>query len=810
MSGNIVNVKFYNPTKDPVIINYSDEKWKYDSPSRLYGVNELIKYDGKQVIICNGELNRLMLMQQRFMAVCCTHGCGVFRPEWIEYFKNRDVVVIFNLDKESQSAANLIILKAFKKSQVSSIKNVIVPLPGDMKEVLGFFHLCWRTKEELQEIIDGTPAYEEPHDPAEEVPIRLASFTDIEKKEYVDRKVQCEITICGETDEAFHAVEEFKVIFCPKLKKGECFECVEPIKVPIGSQLFIGSCMSSDVQLTAMLRNFCCVFGQKCAIAIEKRTTIKEFFCHQRTNRIKQAAGKDGEGAELGYIMKQELVEKKCYYLSAEEIKPGDYLATGYVKSHPKTQQITMLIIELMKIDEDYETFDLSKNLTHLEAYRRLSWEEVVNDLKDHVTRIFERDEILTAVMLGYASPLWINFNGEIIRGWLTAVIIGDAGTGKSQTYSRLAEFMNIGDSLSGLTGSRTGLAYALVEHKQKGWQVKIGRYPANNGKILTIDETQFLNPNEIRTLSKAMEEGFLQIDRVKSKGYLSATRLIMICNPRKDKVMDSFTFGCEALKVLFATTVTRRIDIAVFANSSDIKNASFINKATAESAERKVTPEMLRALIYWSWNLKPAQILFTPEAEDLCLNKSNELVEKYGHAHDILLVPLSDFRKKLARISASFAVLSASADEGFSKLVISPEHVEKAAAYVDGIYSHENSGLDEYSDIQKANNELLDYPRIEKAFLERQENEKYDSQNEGIFERAIRILRKRDSIRREDLTEQVGCSIESTRKIIKFLKRFNLISSVPMEGYVKEPKFNKFLRRFKQGHPDFFEETGD
>ena len=53
----------------------------------------------------------------------------------------------------------------------------------------------------------------------------------------------------------------------------------------------------------------------------------------------------------------------------------------------------------------------------------------------------------------------------------------------------------------SGLTGSRTGLAYALVEHKQKGWQVRVGRYPANSRKILTVDEVQHLPDWDLRMI---------------------------------------------------------------------------------------------------------------------------------------------------------------------------------------------------------------------------------------------------------------------------------------------------------------------
>jgi hypothetical protein len=120
------------------------------------------------------------------------------------------------------------------------------------------------------------------------------------------------------------------------------------------------------------------------------------------------------------------------------------------------------------------------------------------------------------------------------------------------------------------------------------------------------------------------------------------------------------------------------------------------------------------------------------------------------------------------------------------------------------GIYRHDNCGLNDYSEIQRLGSQLVDYEEIEAAFLERSEREKHDYQNSGTFTRTIYILRVSDTIRREDLAEQVGCSNDPIRKVIKLLKRFNLIDS-GRNGYTKKPKFNKFLRRFLKKHKDFF-----
>ncbi len=808
--GNVVNIRLYNAKKDPKIINYTEGRYKYGSPARLYGLDELVKYPGQQVILCEGEWDRLLLQQEGFMAVTGTHGAGTFRPEWIDRFKDRDVVVLYDCDREGQAAACNVVLQALKTSGASSIKNVVLPLKGDKddKDVTDYLHKRGLTAADLQKLIDETPAHSFETESRPEEVLDLESFTEIERKDLIDRKVRCDITVCGETSEAFHAVEEFRVAFCPRMQKGGCFECkggLEPAVIPKGSQEYIGSCMSTNVQLKAMLREYACKYGQKPTIEILRRTTVKEFFCHQRVNRITQTRDEQGNVVQLIDGKAQELLEKRVYYLSSEHPKPGNYAAVGWVKSHPKTQQVTFLIETLEPLEDDFESFRVEENLQHLRAFQALSWAEILEDLTENVVRVYEREELLVAVLLTYCSPRWIPFNDEIIRGWLVTVVIGDSGTGKTQTHQRIAEFINVGDCFSGLTGSRTGLAYALVEHKQKGWQVRVGRYPANSRKILTVDEAQHLPDWDLRTISKAMEEGFLQIDRVQSKGYESQTRLIMIANPKKDLVMDSFSFGCESLATILPPTIIRRTDIAVFANAGDLKDLSFINRRRAEGGRRRITPEMLRAVVYWAWNLRPEQIIFTSQAEEYCLLRAGELSETFGYAVDVPLITLSDCRNNLARVAAAFAALLVSADETFTRLVVEPKHARMAAEFLERLYSHENCALDDYSQITRYGSQLLDYDQIEQAFLRKWEQEKHaHGEEKGFFSRLIFILHITRVIRREDLAEQAGCSVDTVKRVVRLLKRFNLLDT-GRDGYVKKPKFNKFLRQFAREHAEFF-----
>jgi len=815
------NVRLYGPKKKPKIINYTVKKWRYGSPARLYGLYELANSEDRTVLICEGEMDKLLADQHGFLAVTGTHGCTTFLPEWVNHFADHDVVIIYDCDDKGKDAVSNIVLKAFQSAitskAVRSIRNVTLPLEGteDDKDLTDYFHKHENTATDLRKLIEETPphVYEQMElVPEDEEIADLKSFVEIEQKELIDRKVRCNITVCGETSEAFHAVEEFEVT-CSRKTKGQCFECGGTVIVPHGAREYIGSCMATDTQVTAMLRAFCCRHGQRPAIKITRRTTVKEFFCHQRVSRITDMQDQGSMG-HLTNGRNEELVEKRVYYMSSENVKPGNYQAVGWVKSHPRTQQVTYLIKGLIPQEDDFEAFNLKDNLSHLRALQKMTILEIVEDMCRNVTRVYKREEILLAVLLAYLSPRWIWFNGERLRGWLSIAVIGDTGTAKTQTYTRLADYIGIGDIFSGLTGSRTGLAYALVEHKQKGWQVRIGRFPANSRKLLMVDEVQEIPREELRNIAKAMDEGFLQVDRVRSKGYESETRLLMLGNPKRDTIMDDHPFGCITLKAIFPVMMIRRLDFAVFVNANDLPDLSFIREKQRSVEKPRVTREMLRALVYWAWNLKESDIEVTANALEACLAKAGELATLFGHATDVPLITSYECEKTLVRVAVASAVLDCSTDEDFIRLTVHPEHIEDAARFLTTIYSHENCMLDQYSRMRGQRETLSDYEIIARRFSEIIGREKHEP---GGGRHSFRSLlyclwttgidqdAKHSPIKRRNLADMLGRTPEYVTKHLRILKSYSLIESTKY-GYIKQPKFMRLVRQLLREHKDFFD----
>lgn len=793
IDGNVQNIRMYNKKAPAKIINLKVNGHSFGSPARLFGIMDI--KDAQEVIICEGEFDKLLLEQNGFIAVTSTHGCNSFLHEWILHLKDKDVVMLYDCDDAGKVAALKIINEHLKNSEVSSIKNVELPLTGesDDKDISDFFIKHQKTAAELREIINNTPVFTwQKEEKKEEEIIALDSFLEINKKQYINKKVSCEITISGETSNTYHAPENIEVFLetCPKFKKmakkglpDQCHKCCAPITIPINEQVYIGACSTSNRNLQDLLRDYVCPYQQRPRIDIKESATINEFFAHQKmTNSTleKNTLGRKQEST----------VDKLVYYISSNRVKPGNYYAEGYVKSIPKSQGVTLLIETLIPQEEDFEQFKLKENLDNLKKLQQYDIKQILDDITDHVTYIYNRDKTLLSVLLTYCSPLKFNFNKENIRGWLNTLIIGDAGTGKTRIYESFMNFTKIGECFSALTGSRTGLTYAIDQNKS-GWYVRIGRYPANSRKILGIDETQYLEDFDMRTLSKGMEEGVITVDRVTSGQYESMTRLILIANPKNDKIMNDFTHGCKAISDLYQTPIIRRLDLAVVVNYDDTVSIDAINKLKGEETPQKINSEMMRALIYWAWNLTSENIVFEESATKNVLEKSKGLSEIFGYAQNIPLLNPSDLRKKLARLAAAFAVISLSEKNNFEKLVIKSEHVEKAVDYFIELYSDDNFMLDKYSN-NEAEHSIMDDKKYHKI---KADLNFYNTRNS--FKEVVKcIYTDEEPLSMNDLIEITDLTRPPIAETLKSLKDNKLLISSKRQ-YVKTPIFNVFFKRY-------------
>jgi hypothetical protein len=762
----------------------------------------LIQRDCEEIFITEGEWDRILLEQHGFPAVTGTHGCKTFRPEWGRYFKGRKVRVVYDCDKEGREGVEKKVLPVLMKNQPAEIKVIWLPLEGSKqcKDVTDYFIKEGHTPEEFRALVEAAdPVKLQQVTEHDDTLYELDSLAQIDHTDYIDRRVSCELVVCGETSETFHAPTEFRVVRCSE--EGKCFNCQKPIKLTPDDPAYIGVCMSTDDQVDRQLRRVCCDRGKRPTLEILKKTVIREFFANQRVERV-IASGDDDQVNTVN----QEMVEKKIYLKanSDEVVKTQGYKVEGWVRSHPKTQQVVLLVDKIEPLEESFERFKVNdETREHLKLFQEYSIPDLLKYLSERVTRVYERDDLLLGMLLTLCSVRRFTFQDERnVRGWICMTVIGDSGTAKSQTILNLSNWTGIGDVFSGLTGSRTGLAYGLSEHKQKGWQIRVGRYPSNTRRVLVLDEAQEIEPDDLSKIGKAMDEGWLQVDRIASKGYESETRLIALANPKRDRTIDMNSFGCESLKGVFIKMMIRRFDLCLFASSGDIKDKSVYNRQVDLSAKPNMplTQEALRSLFFFAWSRTPDQVQMTKDAEAAALQRADVMSDKFGHCTDLPIVAPADFRKTLARLAVAAAVLDGAFTADYSGVVIRPEHVLFVADWMDRVYTMPNCALDTYSDNARSANEFR-LSEVERYMEENIENGFRNigdptevEENKRKFLQMHRIIRDQQSVRNTELVDLLDVPKHWVSRRLSVWKKKQLIRSGPY-GYQKTPKFVKWLR---------------
>jgi hypothetical protein len=765
---------------------------------------------GSTVIITEGEFDCMLAEQETgCIGVSSTNGVKAFKPEWTNHFHGRHVVVMYDCDQEGREGVQSLILPAFKEAveagRVLSLKVVWLYDTRDKehKDLTDWIVKDGGTGEALKKLITETPPYTYPtatsHLPK---PIELASFTQIDKSEYAGQRVTVNLQVFGENTVAYYAATKIGVTHCLALREGKCTgpkgkegACLENIHVPMGDRILIAGVRASESQFKNLLRDYVCDRDKRPTLRVEDtdKIVVREVYAHQIFEPMQ--------------FDKKHQLDKPVYILGGDLVEIGKYKATGRIVGSYRDQQPTLLVDTLVPEDEDYQCFDLDAALPYLRKLKAMDVDEIVTDLSNHVTRIYKRHDLHLGVLLMLGSPLWINFPGDgRIRGWLTAIMVGDTGTGKTSISQGLFEFARVGDRVSGLTASRTGITYGMDHDERKGWRIKAGALLKQSRQALIVDEAQDLPGQELKTMAEGLDSGIIKIDRIQHKTFESATRTLFSCNPRdpkqysNQKKMEDFRHGCQALDGLFPDMMLRRVDFCMFATSGDIENKEEIFNPPENLAPPKVTAEDLRALIFFAWNLKEEQITITTEVGKEIRQESLKLSRVFGCDDPPIVYP-EDFRKTLARLSVAYAVLDLHTNEDFTQVIVRPGHVHCAADFIDWIYRAENCRLHKHAQTYREAYGLEDIDSL-KNQIDKILGGRFADRFRKIMNQLLRC-KKNEKLRKAALADEFDMEKKSIQREMSWFVKNRLVDSNIQTGYSPEPRLFKLVGRLEKIDPE-------
>lgn len=300
----------------------------------------------------------------------------------------------------------------------------------------------------------------------------------------------------------------------------------------------------------------------------------------------------------------------------------------------------------------------------------------LAKDLAANVTRINERDDVHTAVMLAYHSALWVNWNKRAHRGFLDIGIIGETRTGKSVVVRTLRDHVQAGQFLvGGGNASRVGLTAGIT----KDGQVEAGLFPRNHGKLLCLDEMHRhgRDGNIIGDLLGARDTGILNVAKIHRANFPSACRFILVGNTIY--APHSHPYICQHfLDVYGSPENLSRMDFGVYVDG-DVST-------TSPDAEHRWEKDLAHACVMRAWGMRPEQIIVKEDAEKLIQQYASDWRDLYSE--ELPLFTSGEKSFSIRRIAVAVANLCFSHPVGeLNMCEVRTCHVEWAANWLQHLW---------------------------------------------------------------------------------------------------------------------------
>ncbi len=200
--------------------------------AELYGWERVL---GKpeQIIICEGEFDRLVLESRGFAAVTSTGGAATFRPEWAEALRTIPTIyTCFDNDAAGRAGAERA-ARLIPQARVVRLPEEV----GEGGDVTDFFVRLGRSREEFLQLLEQAQPLPEAKR-AEAVRVqrfRLAADDEIERlkssvtiEDFIARYVQLQVSGQNYSGRCpFHEDHKPSFVVYPRTQSFYCFGCRE-------------------------------------------------------------------------------------------------------------------------------------------------------------------------------------------------------------------------------------------------------------------------------------------------------------------------------------------------------------------------------------------------------------------------------------------------------------------------------------------------------------------------------------------------------------------------------------------------------
>jgi hypothetical protein len=695
--GDLVNIRRYKPNakqaKDKMI------SWgKGHGEGRIYGFETLEKHD--EVLLCEGEMDRLVALEHGLPAVAHTSGAMVFKAEWVTHFKGKDVFIAYDEDKTGDNGA----IKAAQmlKQTARSVHRVKLSTGIDGGDVTDFFMVDGRTADDMYLLMQESSVLfsrEVNHvAPTRGKPVTLEESQSTKH----DGPIEITVMVKGKQTPAYVA-PSIVVGNCGMTAGAPCAICPlavnegeRKVEVPRDDERLLKFIDASDKRKHELYRE---LTEAKCKnhveFSVDGEYEIEELVATTSVDTRSEDA--------------QAPFTRHVYNIGSYKT-PINQLAriVGKQVPDPRNQRGVLMGWHNEPVNSDIDNVTLTPELVEaLKVFRPRKSQsplekciEIAGDLADNVTHIYGRDMLHVAYDLVWHSATSFKFNDEqVTKGWLECLVIGDTRTGKSETAQALIRHYGAGTltSCEGVTfAGLVGGAQQIV--KNGPWMVTWGLLPLNDRRLAVLDEMSGLKDKGIiESMSSIRSEGRAQIQKISADAASARVRLIWISNPADERrLSQSPGSALSAMKQLIRSPEDiARFDFVTAAANDEVPSSE-INRARTKRRRHVYKEDLAHALVMWAWSRRSDQVRWSGDTETYVFAAAEDVGSRY--VSDPPLVQIENVRIKIARLAVAFAARTFSTTKSGEIIVVKREHVRSAVEFLDLVYGTQAMGYAAHS----------------------------------------------------------------------------------------------------------------